>query len=156
MITREFVKDRFLFSTKKELLDVEYIHSFLSTQSYWAKGVPKDVVERSIRNSLAFGIYDIAAQSAQVGFARVVSDLATFAYLGDVFIDERYRSQGLSKMLMEFIFSLDELNGLRRFMLATADAHSLYARYGFKPLRSPDRFMEVHDPDIYRRSSGGK
>ena len=151
MITKEWLVDSFLFSTRKELLNVEYIHSFLSEKSYWAKGVPKEVVEQSIRNSLAIGIYDSANYTVQVGFARVISDFATFAYLADVFVDEKYRGKTLSKKLMEFIFSLNELKGLRRFILATADAHSLYARYGFKPLKAPDRFMEVHDPDVYRK-----
>jgi N-acetylglutamate synthase-like GNAT family acetyltransferase len=150
MIKKEWINDSFLFSTEKELLNVEYVHSFLSEKSYWAKGVPKEVVEQSIRNSLAIGIYDTANDTVQVGFARVISDFATFAYLADVFVDEKYRGRALSKKLMEFIFSLNELKGLRRFILATADAHSLYARYGFKPLKAPDRFMEVHDPDVYR------
>jgi N-acetylglutamate synthase-like GNAT family acetyltransferase len=150
MIKKEWIKDSFLFSTEKELLNVEYVHSFLSEKSYWAKGVPKEVVEQSIRYSLAIGIYDTANDTVQVGFARVISDFATFAYLADVFVDEKYRGRALSKKLMEFIFSLNELKGLRRFMLATADAHSLYARYGFRPLKAPDRFMEVHDPDVYR------
>ena len=86
----------------------------------------------------------------QVGFARVITDCATFAYLADVFMDENYRGKGLSKKLMEFISGFDELNGLRRFMLATADAHTLYARYGFKPLSAPERFMEVHNRDVYK------
>ena len=138
--------DGFLFSTDKHKLDLKYVHDFISTKSYWAKGIPREVVERSITNSLSFGIYH---HHNQVGFARIVTDYATFGYLADVFVDEAYRRKGLSKKLMEFIFTLDELSNLRRIMLGTRDAHNLYKKYGFKQLASPDRFMELHRPDIY-------
>ena len=141
MINRTVIKNGFTFSTDKANLDVPYIHKFLSQDSYWAKNVPMEIVQRSIEHSLTIGIYD---QEKQIGFARVVSDYATFAYLGDVFVDPAYRGRGLSKQLMEFIFSFEEFKVLRRFILATADAHSLYAKYGFMPLKSPDRFMEIH------------
>lgn len=144
---KELLEDGFLFSTHKEKLDIEYIHRFLHDESYWAKGIPLILVKRSIENSLCFGVYD---KTKQIGFARVTSDLATFAYLGDVFVDEAYRGNGISKKLIAFILSFDELKIVRRFLLATKDAHGLYSQYNFKPLNGPDRFMEIHQPDIYK------
>lgn len=152
----------FLFSTDKSLLDLRYVHSFLSEQSYWAAGIPLEIVQRSVENSLCIGIYENKATDTavirnapagrkQVGFARVVTDLATFGYLADVFIDEAHRGKGLSKALVAFIFSFEELALLRRFILATKDAHGLYAQYGFNPLKSPERFMEIARPDIYKQ-----
>jgi GNAT superfamily N-acetyltransferase len=138
----------FHFSTDKTLLDLHYVHAFLSVRSYWAAGIPLDIVQRSVKNSLCIGIYE---NQKQVGFARVVTDLATFGYLADVFIDEAYRGKGLSKELVAFILSFDELKSLRRMILATRDAHGLYAQYGFNPLKSPDRFMEIARPDIYKQ-----
>lgn len=145
-IQKELVSNGFLFSTDKNKLDVPYIHNFLSNISYWAKGIPIRLVRQSIENSLCIGIY---AQNKQIGFARVVTDFSTFGYLADVFIDEAYRGNKLSKKLMEFIVSLEELTVLRRMILATRDAHGLYAQFGFKLLEKPDRFMELHRPDIY-------
>ena len=133
-------------STDKNKLSLAVIHGYLS-QSYWCKGVPVETVKHSIENSLCFGVYD---EMSQVGFARVVTDYATFAYLADVFILEEYRGFGLSKLLMNEIINHPGLQGLRRWVLATRDAHGLYARYGFKPLAAPDRFMELHDPDVYK------
>lgn len=121
------------------------IHQYL-TNSYWAKGIPYETVLRSIENSLCFGVYD---SSNQVGFARVISDHATFAYLADVFILEPYRGIGLSKKLMEHIIDHHELQGLRRWLLATRDAHGLYAQYGFEPMAVPARWMEKHMFDVY-------
>jgi GNAT superfamily N-acetyltransferase len=109
-----------------------------------------DLIAQSIRNSLSFGIYE---GNKQVGFARVITDYTTFAYLADVFVDEAYRGRGLSKILMTFIFSFEEFKKLRRFSLATRDAHGLYAQFGFTPLKSPDRFMELHQPDVYQKIS---
>jgi nitroimidazol reductase NimA-like FMN-containing flavoprotein (pyridoxamine 5'-phosphate oxidase superfamily)/GNAT superfamily N-acetyltransferase len=143
--------DGFLISTDAARLDLEVIHHFLSTQSYWAEGVPREVVARSIANSLCFGIY---GGSKQIGFARVISDYATFAYLADVFVIEAYRGRGLSKMLMEAVTSHPHLQGLRRWTLGTADAHGLYRKFGFTEPRYPERQMERGDPDIYRRLSG--
>ena len=128
-------------------LDMDVIHGFLAG-SYWAQGIPREVVERAVRGSLCFGLYD---GERQVGFARVVTDRATFAYLADVFVLEAYRGRGLSKLLVAEVLGHPSLQGLRRWMLATRDAHSLYAQYGFKPLSAPERFMEMHDPDVYRR-----
>jgi GNAT superfamily N-acetyltransferase len=125
------------------------IHEFLTT-CYWAKGIPQEVVARSIEHSLCFGIYhEVGATLRQVGFARVISDFATIAYLGDVFVLEPYRGRGLSKWMMECITQHPQLQGLRRWILLTRDAHALYEKFGFRPLRAPDRYMELHRPDIY-------
>jgi GNAT superfamily N-acetyltransferase len=138
-------REDYLISTDSALLDVEVIHNYLH-QSYWAAGIPIEIVQRSIANSLCFGIYKNAAQ---IGFARVISDYATFAYLADVFILESFRGQGLSKWLMEMIISHPQLQGLRRWMLATRDAHELYQKYGFTALKTPANCMEITVPDIY-------
>ena len=146
----------YLISTESAWLDLDLIHQFLSGQSYWAKGIPRDVVARSIANSLCFGAYavvntDLAADRQQVGFARVTTDRATFAYLADVFILPEHRGRGLSKRLMETILAHPDLQGLRRWLLATADAHALYRKFGFTPLADPDRIMVRHDPSVYQR-----
>ena len=141
--------DGFLISTDTARLDLGVIHEFLATQSYWAEGVPREIVARSIANALCFGVYDGARQ---IGFARVISDYATFAYLADVFIIREYRGRGLSKALMDAIVAHPHLQGLRRFTLGTADAHGLYRKYGFAPQPHPERQMERYDPDIYRRA----
>lgn len=138
----------FTFSTDKKLLDVTYVHQYLSEHSYWAKGIPREFVVRSIENSVCVGIY---TNHSQIGFARIISDLSTVAYLGDVFIDERYRGRGLSKKLMTFIQGFEELRNLRRMILATRDAHGLYSQFGFNALKSPDRWMELAQPDIYQK-----
>jgi GNAT superfamily N-acetyltransferase len=137
----------FHISTDKSLLDKKVIHEFISN-SYWAKDIPMEILERSIDNSICFGVYEDAAQ---VGFARVVTDKATFGYLADVFILESHRGKGLSKMLMDAVMSHPELQGLRRFMLATRDAHGLYAKYGFTPPAMPDRLMEIVKKDLYTK-----
>ena len=133
-------------STDKDRLDVDVIHGFLA-RSYWSPGIPRAVVERAIRNSLCFGVYRGATQ---VGYARVVTDKATFAYLADVFILEAHRGIGLSKLLMQCIVGHEELQGLRRFLLGTRDAHGLYRRFGFGSLAYPSRLMEILRPDVYR------
>ncbi len=134
-------------STKPELLDVTLIHAFL-TKSYWSLGVPRSVVERAISNSLCFGVYRGAEQ---VGFARVVTDKATFAFLADVFILEAHRGKGLSKWLMQEIKAHKDLQSLRRFMLGTKDAHGLYMQFEFSELANPSRMMEIFKPDVYRQ-----
>jgi GNAT superfamily N-acetyltransferase len=141
-------RGEFLVSTDPVRLDLDVIHGFL-TNCYWAKGIPREVVARSIEHSLCFGVYD---RSAQVGFARVVSDFATVAYLGDVFVLESHRGRGLSKWLMECIMRHPALQNLRRWMLLTRDAHGLYSQFGFAPLSSPERYMELHRPDVYKNS----
>ncbi len=135
----------FEISTDRARLDLGVVHGFLSN-SYWAKGIPLETVQRSIENSLCFGIHH---SGRQIGFARVITDHATFAYLADVFVAPAYRGRGLSKWLVECILQHPDLQGLRRWMLATQDAHGLYARYGFMPLKSPERWMEIHWPDVY-------
>jgi nitroimidazol reductase NimA-like FMN-containing flavoprotein (pyridoxamine 5'-phosphate oxidase superfamily)/GNAT superfamily N-acetyltransferase len=147
----ERIVDGFLISTDAARLDLGVIHNFLSTRSYWAEGVPREVVARSLANSLCFGIY---AGTQQVGFARVISDYATFAYLADVFIIESYRGRGLSKALMETIKAHPHLQDLRLWTLRTVDAHGLYRKFGFVEPRHPERQMERADPDIYRRERG--
>ncbi len=136
----------FVISTDPARLDLNVIHGFL-TNCYWAKRIPREIVARSIEHSLCFGIYHVS--DGQVGFARVISDFATIAYLGDVFVLESHRGRGLSKWMMECIMRHPDLQGLRRWILLTGDAHGLYAKFGFTPLKSPDRYMELHRPDIY-------
>jgi N-acetylglutamate synthase-like GNAT family acetyltransferase len=148
MSTHEWTRGEFVISTDRARLDVDAVHRFLSTDSYWSQGIPLEVVRRAIDNSLPFGVY---RHNELVGFARVTTDRATFAYLADVFIVEAMRGQGLSKWLMECIMAHPELQGLRRWMLATRDAHGLYTQSGFTPLKTPERMMEKVDPDIYRR-----
>lgn len=139
-----------LVSTNKSLLDRPLIHQFLSERSYWAKDVPMDTVNRSIENSLCFGVY---CAGKQVGFARVVTDCATFAWLADVFVIESARGQGLGKRLVPAILAHPQLQGLRRFMLGTRDAHGLYARFGFAPLEYVERFMQIQDLNPYQAGS---
>lgn len=132
-------------STDPARFDVTAIHAFL-TQSYWSPGVPRSTIERAIANSLCFGAF---WQGQQVGFARMVTDRATFAYLCDVYVLEEHRGRGLAQELMSHIVRHPDLQGLRRMMLATRDAHGLYAKYGFTPLAAPDVMMEVHRPNVY-------
>ena len=136
-------------STDRARLDAALVHRYLSDQSYWARGVPLELVQRAICNSLCFGVYRGAEQ---VGFARVVTDAATFAYLADVFILPAHRGLGLGKRLMAAVMAHPELQGLRRFMLATRDAHGLYRQFGFQDLKHPQILMERHDPQVYQRT----
>jgi GNAT superfamily N-acetyltransferase len=142
----EHRRAEFLISTDRSRLDLDLIHGFL-TNCYWAKAIPRDLVARSIEFSLCFGIYD--GSGAQVGFARVISDFATFAYLGDVFVLESHRGRGLSKWLMQCVMQHPGLQGLRRWILLTRDAHGLYSQFGFTPLSAPERYMELHQPNVY-------
>ena len=140
---------RFLISTDRSKLDLAVIHEFLA-HSYWAAGIPRATVARSIENSLCFGVYD---NGSQIGFARVISDFATYAYIADVFILETYRDRGLGKELMASIMAHPDLQGLRRWSLATRDAHGLYAQFGFTTVESPSPvMMEIVDREIYSRS----
>jgi GNAT superfamily N-acetyltransferase len=141
-------REGFLISTDRKRLDVDVIHTFL-TNSYWAKGIPRYIVARSIEHAICFGIYD--AEGVQVGFARVISDFATIAYVGDVFVLETHRGRGLGKWLMECIVAHPELQGLRRWILTTRDAHGLYSQVGFTPVKWPERFMELFQADVYRK-----
>lgn len=126
-------------STDKARLDIPLIHRFLSQESYWAMNIPLDIVQRSIENSLCFGVYD---GEAQVGFARLITDQATFAYLADVFVLPNYRGRGVAKRLITTISAYPTLQGLRRWVLATRDAHELYAQFGFMALDDPNLFMQ--------------
>lgn len=138
-------RGEFTLSTDRADQRPEQIHAYLA-RSYWAEGIPLSVVRRSIEGSLCFGIF---TRGEQVAFARVVTDSATFAYLGDVYVLEGYRGRGLAKWMMEEIIAHPQLQGLRRFALATRDAHSLYALYGFAPLARPEAFMEINKRDLY-------
>ena len=133
-------------STDRSRLDVALIHDFLRS-SYWAQGIPRAVVERSIQHSLCFGAF---LGGRQVGFARVISDFASIAYVADVFVVSEHRGRGISKLLMRAILEHPDLQGLRRILLATRDAHGLYAQFGFEPLTHPEYFMTLHRPDVYR------
>ena len=143
---------RFVVSTDQRRLDRELIYEFLNG-CYWARGIPRKTVDRSIENSLCFGVY---CGEQQVGFARVISDFATYAYIGDVFISEPFRGHGLGKLLMRSIMEHPDLQGLRRWSLVTRDAHGLYAQFGFQPVKSPQRHMEIHDGAVYKRAAQRK
>jgi GNAT superfamily N-acetyltransferase len=145
----EYHRREFVISTSRERLNLDTIHGFL-TNCYWAKGIPREVVACSIVNSLCFGIYD--GSGAQVGFARVISDFATVAYLGDVFVLESHRGRGLGKWLMECVIKHPALQNLRRWILFTRDAHELYSRFGFTRVKDPERYMELHCANVYDRS----
>lgn len=148
----EWIRDNYRITTRIDEFDFDVIYGFLSRQAYWCKGVPVNVVRKAVDNSLCFAVFnDGPRECEQIGFARVVTDKATFAYLADVFILDAFRGRGLSKWLIECILSHPDLQGLRRFVLATRDAHGLYEQYGFKALADPAIFMEVHKPDIYPR-----
>lgn len=146
-MAEEWQRGDYTISTDPARIDLAQVHDFL-THSYWAEAISVEIVARSIANSLPFGVYHGARQ---VGFARVVTDRATFAYIGDVFILEEYRGRGLSKWLMEAMIGHPELQGLRRWLLATADAHGLYRQFGFDGLANPGSYMARHDQGIYKR-----
>ena len=146
-MSSEWQRGEFSISTENDRLDLNVIHRFLTT-SYWASGRSLDTIRRSIENSLSFGVYK---GKEQIGFARVITDYATFAWIADVFILEEFRGQGLSKWLMDVIITHPELQGFRRWVLATKDAHELYRKFGFNELRLPERWMERHDPNTQER-----
>jgi N-acetylglutamate synthase-like GNAT family acetyltransferase len=146
MQTQQFLGE-YEISTDTHRLNVEVIHNFLAEESYWSLGIPRAIVERAIQNSLCFGVYH---HTAQVGFARVVTDKSTFALLADLFILSAYRGKGLSKWLMRCVVGHEDLQGLKRLLLLTSDAHGLYRQFGFEELGNPSRFMEVLRQDIYR------
>ena len=139
------VNGEYSISTDKAKLQLEVIFSYLSERSYWANGRPYPVFIRSVNESVCFGVYHL---DQQVGFARVISDFSTFAYLADVFILEEFRGKGLSKMLMKAIIEHPEFQTLKRWMLATADAHGLYSQFGFTPLKKPERWMEIVNASV--------
>ncbi|MGL4596628.1 MAG: GNAT family N-acetyltransferase [Bacteroidia bacterium] len=138
----------YIISEDRSRLNLAWIHDVLS-HSYWAEAIPRATLEKSIQHAMCFGVY--AESGEQIGFARVVTDKATFAYLCDVIIDESVRGKGIGKALMTYIFAHADLQGLRRFMLATRDAHGLYAKYGFTAIKDPSRLMEIVHRDLYVR-----
>jgi GNAT superfamily N-acetyltransferase len=142
----EWKSGEFEVSTNRDRLNIQFVHDFLALESEWARGIARKIVERSIEHSSCFGVFH---RNRQVGFARVITDFATIAYLCDVFILKDYRGRGLAQWLMECVLAHPVLQGLRRWILVTADAHDSYRKYGFTSLARPERFMELHDPDIY-------
>ena len=142
----EITENGFIFSDDKNKIDAAAVHHYLSTQSYWAREIPLEIVLKSITNSICFGIYK---DTRQIGFARWITDGATFGYLADVYVEEEFRGQGLSKKLMTIMLFHEELQGLRRYMLATQDAHGLYSQFGFAPLESPESMMAIVIKNAY-------
>ncbi|MGE0481131.1 MAG: GNAT family N-acetyltransferase [Phycisphaerae bacterium] len=142
----EWTEGEYCISTDRARLDLDVIHAGLD-RSYWASGIPRDVIVRSIAGSLCFGLYHA---QRQIGFARVISDGATFAYLSDVFVREEYRGRGIGQWFIRTIVAHPQLQGLRRWLLATRDAHGLYRKFGFRELECPEIYMEMVRPDAYR------
>lgn len=145
-MTHEVEKNGIIASDDKARIDLDTVHDFLRT-SYWAEGIPRETVERSIRNSLVMGLYD---GDRMIGFSRVVTDYTTFAYIGDVFVLEAWRGRGLAVWLTQCLVGHPELQGMRRWLLATRDAHGVYAKVGFTSLAAPQSMMTIHNPDIYK------
>lgn len=141
-------KDNFCISTEKAKLDITEIHYFLSTQAYWCLNIPFDKVKNAAQNSLNFGVYH---NNKQIGYARIISDFSTIAYLGDVYILEEYRGNGLSKWLIETIMNHPNLQGLRRWILLTGDAHGLYRQFGWTEIADPTKWMELHNRNVYQK-----
>jgi len=146
----EIAENGFVFSDDRNKLDPEAVHDYLTNHSYWAAGIPLETVRRSMEHSLCFGIYK---DTKQVGFARWITDRATFGYLADVYVLEEFRGTGLSKKLMSLMLFHPDLQGLRRYMLATQDAHGLYAQFGFKAIEHPERLMGIAVPGIYKQNT---
>lgn len=150
MQPQEWRRGEYLVSTDPALIDLDVVHRFLSEESYWSRGVPRDAIARSNEHSLTFGVYlQRDGARAQVGFARTITDYATTAYLADVFVLSEHRGRGLGVWLIECVRAHPELQGLRVWRLATADAHGLYQKHGFRPLAHPERLMEIIDPSVY-------
>lgn len=139
--------ERFRVSNQLEQMNIDLIHQVIS-RSYWAKGIPKATLEKALAHSLCFGVFD--ENDTQVAFARMITDRATFAYLGDVFVVEEHQGEGIARVLMDSIVAHPDLQGLRRIMLATRDAHGLYEKYGFTPIANPESLLQVWHPDIYK------
>lgn len=141
----------FLITTDKSRMDIVAIHDFLSKYSGWSDNIPFEKVKTSIENSLNFGLFH---QGRQIGFARVISDFSTIAYLGDIYVLDSYRGQGLSKKLMDAVIGHPNLQGLRRWILLTSTADWLYEKYGFTKLLKPEVYMELYNPSVYRKKFG--
>ena len=146
-MNNNFVSKNYHISTDRSKLNINVIHKFLSEEAYWSKNIPMDVVKKSIENSFCFGLY---YNEEQIGFARLITDYATYAYLADVFILSSHRGKGLGAMLMDEIMNHPELKNLRRISLATSDAHGLYEKFGFGPPERPETLMEIYKPGIYK------
>ncbi len=147
------MQTEYLISCDKSWIDVDIVHAFL-TNCHWAKGISRPLVEKSIQNSLCFGVYEVKdGKRRQVGFARVISDFATFAYLSDVFVLESYRGNDLSKRLLSEIMKYPDLQGLRRWMLVTTNAHGLYEQFGFSAPLYPEKIMEIFVPNLYEKET---
>lgn len=142
----ELRRNGYLVSTDRELLDLDAVHAYLSRRSYWAAGISREQLETAIEHSLPFGLY---REGSQIGFTRVITDYATFAYVADVYVEEAQRGRGLSKLLLEAALAHPKLQRLRRWLLGTRDAHGLYSQFGFTPLEQPQRWMELPNPDAY-------
>ncbi|MGA7160274.1 MAG: GNAT family N-acetyltransferase [Bacteroidota bacterium] len=149
---KEYRRGKFSVSADPSKLDIEAIHDFL-THCYWSEGISKKTVARAIEHSLCFGLFE---GNKQIGFARVISDRATYAYLCDVYVLETYRGKGLGTWLMSCVMKHPDLQGLRRFTLLTRDAHGLYQKFGFTAAKNPSRYMEIHNADIYKKSKKEK
>jgi ribosomal protein S18 acetylase RimI-like enzyme len=145
----ESKRGEYTITTDRTRLDLGVVHGYL-TKSYWAEGISRELVRRSIQQSLCFGLYH---GPKQIGFARVVTDYTTYGYLGDVFVLEEYQGRGLGKWLIEVVMAHPQLQGFRRWSLLTRDAHLLYKAFGFKPLAHPERWMEKWDPEVYKRGA---
>lgn len=146
-MAQEYHRDQFTVSADPSKLNVAAIHDFL-THCYWSEGIPRSTVERAMKHSLCFGLFDARKQ---IGFARVISDYSTYAYLCDVYVLESYRGKGLGTWLMSCVMKHPDLQGLRRFTLLTRDAHGLYGKFGFSESKNPSRYMEIHDSEVYKR-----
>jgi ribosomal protein S18 acetylase RimI-like enzyme len=149
LVTQDRRDGSFLVSDDKTRLDIGFIHAFLSEEAYWSSGIPRSVVEKAIDHSLCFGLYD---GETQIGFSRVVTDRATFAWLCDVFVIPAFRRRGLARMMITAVLEHPDMRGLRRTLLATRDAQELYRTCGFHPLPTPDRWMAIADPDVYSKA----
>ncbi|HJV19580.1 MAG TPA: GNAT family N-acetyltransferase [Sediminibacterium sp.] len=140
----------YLFSSDPSLMQWDQIHHWLANEAYWSKDIPFDTVRSAGENAFCIGVFYLGTQ---IGYARIITDYTTFGYLADVYILEEHRGRGLSKAMMHSIMELGWVKGLRRFLLATRDAHGLYRQYGFEPIAIPDRFMEINQPDIYQKKN---
>ena len=147
-MTYEVRRGDYLVSDDRNILDIDAIHAFLSQQSYWANGISRERLETAVDHSIPLGLFE---GDKQIGFARAITDRATFAYLADVYVDEAYRGRGLSKLLIDAVLGHPEVQHLRRWMLGTRDAHDLYRQFGFTPLDEPLRWMELADPEAYTK-----
>lgn len=156
-MSEEWRRGDYAISTDRSLLDIDAIHAFLA-RSYWAAGIPRATVERSIEHSLCFGLYHrpAGAAPAQAGFARAITDYATFAYLADVYVLESHRGRGLGTWLVGTLMAYPALQGLRVWRLATKDAHGLYEKFGFRAQARPERMMEMVSPEVFAGETGGE